>query len=42
MIHFLFLQILLIIVNDISFVISGIDKLQSKKGGWKVPDQGSS
>jgi uncharacterized membrane protein YsdA (DUF1294 family) len=38
MIHFLFLQISLIIVNGISFAIVGIDKLQSKKGGWRVPE----
>ena len=38
MIHFLFLQISLLIVNGINFAIVGIDKLQSKKGGWRVPE----
>ena len=38
MIPFFFLQMFLIIVNSISLVIFGIDKLQSKKGGWRVPE----
>jgi len=38
MIHFLFLQFFPIIVNGISLAIFGIDKLQSKKGGWRVPE----
>jgi len=35
--HF-FLQVLLIIINGISLAIFGIDKLQSKRGGWRVPE----
>jgi len=38
MIQFFFLQIFLIIVNIFSFTIFGVDKLQSKKGGWRIPE----
>jgi len=38
LIQFFFLQIFLIISNSISFTIFGVDKLQSKKGGWRVPE----
>jgi len=31
-----FLQILLIIVNGVALIIFGVDKLQSKKRGWRV------
>jgi uncharacterized membrane protein YsdA (DUF1294 family) len=33
-----FLQVLLIIINGISLTIFGIDKLKSKRGGWRVPE----
>ena len=33
-----FLQILIIIVNGIALTIFGVDKLQSKKRGWRVPE----
>ena len=33
-----FLKIFLVIVNFISLVVFGIDKLNSKKGGWRVPE----
>jgi uncharacterized membrane protein YsdA (DUF1294 family) len=32
------LQIFLIIVNDAALVIFGVDKLQSKKRGWRVSE----
>jgi uncharacterized membrane protein YsdA (DUF1294 family) len=31
-------QILLIIVNCFAFIIFGVDKLQSKKRGWRIPE----
>jgi len=33
-----FLQVLLIIINGISLVIFGVDKLKSKAGGWRIPE----
>jgi uncharacterized membrane protein YsdA (DUF1294 family) len=36
MIHFSFLQIFLITVNIIALAVFGIDKLGSKKGGWRI------
>jgi uncharacterized membrane protein YsdA (DUF1294 family) len=33
-----FLQILLIIVNGMALITFGVDKLQSKKRGWRVPE----
>ncbi len=33
-----FLQILLIIINGVSLVIFGVDKLKSKRGGWRVSE----
>jgi uncharacterized membrane protein YsdA (DUF1294 family) len=38
MIQFFLLQIFLVIVNFISLAVFGIDKLNSKKGGWRVPE----
>jgi uncharacterized membrane protein YsdA (DUF1294 family) len=38
MIQFLLLWIFLIIVNSVSLAVFGIDKLRSKKGGWRVPE----
>jgi uncharacterized membrane protein YsdA (DUF1294 family) len=31
-------QILLIIVNGAALIIFGVDKLQSKKRGWRIPE----
>ncbi len=33
-----FLQVLLIIINGISLIIFGIDKLKSKTGGRRIPE----
>jgi uncharacterized membrane protein YsdA (DUF1294 family) len=33
-----FLQILLIVVNGAALIIFGVDKLQSKKRGWRIPE----
>jgi uncharacterized membrane protein YsdA (DUF1294 family) len=33
-----FLQILLIVVNGVALIIFGVDKLQSKKRGWRIPE----
>jgi len=38
MIQTLLLQILLIIVNCVALVMFGVDKLQSKKRGWRIPE----
>ena len=38
MIQTFLLQILLIIVNCVALIIFGVDKLQSKKGGWRIPE----
>jgi uncharacterized membrane protein YsdA (DUF1294 family) len=38
MIQFFWLKIFLVIVNFISLAVFGIDKLNSKKGGWRVPE----
>jgi len=38
MIQFLLLWIFFAIVNSVSLAIFGIDKLKSKKGGWRVPE----
>ena len=32
------LQILLIIVNCVALIIFGVDKWQSKKRGWRIPE----
>jgi len=32
------LQILLIVVNGVALIIFGVDKLQSKKRGWRIPE----
>jgi uncharacterized membrane protein YsdA (DUF1294 family) len=32
------LQILLVIVNCIALTLFGVDKLQSKKRGWRIPE----
>jgi uncharacterized membrane protein YsdA (DUF1294 family) len=32
------LQILLIIVNCVALIIFGVDKRQSKKRGWRIPE----
>jgi uncharacterized membrane protein YsdA (DUF1294 family) len=38
MIQISLLQILLILVNCAALVIFGVDKLQSKKGRWRIPE----
>jgi uncharacterized membrane protein YsdA (DUF1294 family) len=38
MIRFLLLPIFLFIINFVSLAVFGIDKLKSKKGGWRVPE----
>ena len=38
MIQFSSVQIFLVIVNIIALAIFGIDKLNSKKGGWRIPE----
>jgi uncharacterized membrane protein YsdA (DUF1294 family) len=38
MIQIFYLQIYLIIANVIALVMFGIDKLKSKKGGWRIPE----
>jgi uncharacterized membrane protein YsdA (DUF1294 family) len=32
------LQGLLIIVNCVALIVFGVDKLQSRRGGWRVPE----
>jgi uncharacterized membrane protein YsdA (DUF1294 family) len=34
----LFTEVLLTIINSVSLTIFGIDKLKSKRGGWRVPE----
>lgn len=38
MIQMFSLQILLVTVNSISLVVFGVDKLKSKRGGWRIPE----
>ena len=38
MIQIFYLQIFLILVNSIALAIFGIDKLKSKRGGWRIPE----
>jgi uncharacterized membrane protein YsdA (DUF1294 family) len=38
MIQTSFLHVLLIIVNCVALIIFGVDKWQSKKRGWRVPE----
>ena len=38
MIQIFYLQIFLIIVNSLALAIFGIDKLKSKRGGWRIPE----
>ena len=38
MIQTALLQIFLITVNAVALIIFGIDKLQSKKRGWRIPE----
>jgi uncharacterized membrane protein YsdA (DUF1294 family) len=38
MIQISFLQIFLVIVNSVTLVVFGIDKLMSKKSGWRTPE----
>ncbi len=33
-----FLQVLLLVINGVSLVVFGVDKLKSKRGGWRVPE----
>jgi len=34
----LFLQFILIIINIVALTVFGIDKLQSKRGGWRISE----
>ena len=38
MIQTFLLQIFLIIVNCVALIMFGVDKLQSKKRGWRIPE----
>jgi len=38
MIHLSILQIFLVIANFIALAAFGIDKLNSKKGSWRIPE----
>ncbi len=38
MIQFFLLEIFLVIVNFVALAIFGIDKLNSKKGVWRIPE----
>ena len=38
MIQIFYLQIFLIIVNSLALAVFGVDKLQSKRGGWRIPE----
>jgi uncharacterized membrane protein YsdA (DUF1294 family) len=33
-----FLQIFLLVINGVSLVVFGVDKLKSKRGGWRIPE----
>ena len=33
-----FLQYYLILINVITFIVYGIDKLKSKRGKWRIPE----
>ena len=34
----IFLQYYLILINVITFIVYGIDKLKSKRGKWRIPE----
>lgn len=38
MIQFSLLQIFLVVGNIIALTVFGIDKVMSKKGGWRIPE----
>jgi uncharacterized membrane protein YsdA (DUF1294 family) len=38
MIQFSLIEILIAIINSFALMVFGIDKLKSKKGGWRVPE----
>jgi uncharacterized membrane protein YsdA (DUF1294 family) len=38
MIQFLLLPIFLVILNLIAIVVFGLDKLNSQRGSWRVPE----
>ncbi len=38
MIQLSFLLLLLVIINAIAITVFGIDKLKSKKSGWRIPE----
>jgi len=38
MIQIFYLQIFLILANSFALAIFGIDKLKSKRGGWRIPE----
>ena len=38
LVSILFLKVILIIINTVALVVFGVDKLQSKKGGWRISE----
>jgi uncharacterized membrane protein YsdA (DUF1294 family) len=38
MVQIPFLYFFIVIVNSVALIIFGIDKLKSKKGGWRIPE----
>ncbi len=34
----IFLQYYLVLINVITFIVYGIDKLKSKRGKWRIPE----
>jgi len=38
MIQILFLQLFLVIVNSVALAIFGVDKLKSKRRGWRIAE----
>jgi uncharacterized membrane protein YsdA (DUF1294 family) len=38
MVEFFFLVILLVVVNGVALAVFGVDKLHSKRGGWRVSE----
>jgi uncharacterized membrane protein YsdA (DUF1294 family) len=38
MVQIPFLYFFIVIVNSVALLIFGIDKLKSKKGGWRIPE----
>jgi uncharacterized membrane protein YsdA (DUF1294 family) len=38
MLQIFLLQLSLVIVNGVALIIFGVDKLKSKKSGWRIPE----